>query len=466
MKNISQLRRSFTPLLTLLLAASVVFPAGAEPLVRIKTVVGEFFIDLTPNAAPVSVENFLFYVNSGAYNSSLIHRSDPGFVIQGGGFVLTASGAINGVPTNPAIVNEFNQSNLRGTVALARSSAVNSATSQWFVNLSDTNTFLDGQNGGFTVFGTINEQGMQVVDDIATLPIVDLRSVNSALGDSPVLDRSEPIGADDLVVVSAAQEFSTISPPAAAILPASRSVGVGVGATAFATVVNSADSAAASCSISPETPVPTDFVYRRTNPANNEAFGANNPLLDIPALGNVSVVFSFTPTASFANTEIAFNFDCGNASAGAAITPGVNTFELSASNTPGADVVALAATVGGIGINDIPNSIGSGAFAVATVNVGAQETITASADTGSTSLPLGLFICPTDAAVKCTTDPAATATLELSSNETATFSVFAQLIDSSDSVAFDPAANRAFVRFRNAAGQLRGSTSVALRTVP
>lgn len=450
----------------LLVASHISASANAEPLVRMKTVVGDFFIDLAPDTAPATVANFRNYVNSGAFDDVFIHRSVPGFIIQGGGFFWPTNGSVSNVPADPPVVNEFNLSNLRGTVAMAKLEGnPNSATSEWFVNLENNASNLDNQNGGFTVFGTVNPEGMAVVDAIAALPIVNAGGAFSSL---PVLEVTATTTRDQVVLISSAEEFSTISAPAAAVLPASRAVGVGTAATGFATIVNSANSAAASCSISPATSIPAEFTYRQTNPNTNVAFGPNNPLLDIPASGAVSFAFSLRPTAPVPTTAVAFDFACGNASASAALTPGVNTFELSASTTPGADMVALAATGGGnLGINDIPNSTGSGAFAVATVNVGAEEAITVSADTGNTSLPLGLFVCPTNAMTgACTADPAVTTSANFAPNETATFAVFAQLINSSDSVAFDPAANRAFVRFRNSAGDLRGSTSVALRTVP
>lgn len=455
-----------TPLCVLLATFTPTFPASAEPLIRMQTVVGDFFIDLTPEAAPATVENFLDYVNAGAFDDLFFHRSVPGFIVQSGGFTWPAGTDTTfiAVPQNPPVVNEPNVSNTRGTVAMAKLGGdPDSATSQWFVNLADNGANLDNQNGGFTVFGTVDEQGMAVVDAIAALPIVNGGGVFSEL---PVLEILATTTRSELVIHSAGQ-FSSITAPAAAVLPASRSVGVGSTATGFATIVNSADSTAASCRIAPATAVPADFSYRQTNPASNQAFGPNNPSLDIPPQGAASVVFSISPTAPITTTAIEFDFTCGNASAGAALTPGVNTFELSASTTPGADVVALAATTGGNGINDIPNAQGSGAFAVATVNVGAEETITVSADTGSASLPLGLFVCQTDPATgECIGAAAVNASATFAPNETATFAVFAQLVNAQDSVEFNPATNRAFVRFRNAAGNLRGSTSVALRTVP
>ncbi|MEY4642755.1 MAG: hypothetical protein RLZZ227_2749 [Pseudomonadota bacterium] len=129
---------------------------------------GEICMELFPDAAPVTVANFLRYVQDGDYTNSMIHRTVSNFVIQGGGYTVFSDG-IRVVPTDPPIVNEYNQSNLRGTVAMARVGGnVNSATSQWFVNLAD-NTALNTVDGGFTVFARV-VNGMDVVDTIAALP--------------------------------------------------------------------------------------------------------------------------------------------------------------------------------------------------------------------------------------------------------------------------------------------------------
>ena len=148
--------------------------ASAKPYVCMQTNVGEFCMELLPEAAPKTVANFLNYVNDGDYSDSMIHRSVPGFVIQGGGYKVF-SNIIGTLTVDPPVVNEYNQSNLRGTVAMARiGGSVNSATSQWFINLVN-NTGLDTVDGGFTVFARV-VKGMDVVDAIAALNRYDLTS--------------------------------------------------------------------------------------------------------------------------------------------------------------------------------------------------------------------------------------------------------------------------------------------------
>ncbi len=146
--------------------------ASTNPVVRVDTTLGSFSIELFEQTTPVTVANFLNYVRDGDYDGSFIHRVVPGFVVQGGGFGLNSNGAAIEIPADPPIVNEFNISNTRGTVAMAKLGGnPNSATSQWFVNLGDNSGILDPQNGGFTVFGRVIDDGMAVVDAIAALPL-------------------------------------------------------------------------------------------------------------------------------------------------------------------------------------------------------------------------------------------------------------------------------------------------------
>ncbi|WP_420473111.1 peptidylprolyl isomerase [Noviherbaspirillum sp. ST9] len=139
------------------------------PQVSFDTARGRIVAELYPNAAPVTVNNFLGYVMSGFYTNTLFHRVIPNFVIQGGGF---ATGLIPQKGEGEPIVLESGKglSNVRGTLAMARTSDPNSATSQFYFNLKD-NTSLDYEspdNPGYAVFGKIVE-GLDVMDAIATV---------------------------------------------------------------------------------------------------------------------------------------------------------------------------------------------------------------------------------------------------------------------------------------------------------
>ncbi len=145
--------------------------AKENPVVVLKTTMGEIYIELYLDKAPITVKNFLTYVNEGFYNGLIFHRVIPNFVIQGGGFDKNMRMR---KPTHPPIKNESNNglSNLRGSVAMARTSDPDSATSQFFINLKN-NTFLDygktPQIWGYAVFGEVIK-GMDVVDKISKVP--------------------------------------------------------------------------------------------------------------------------------------------------------------------------------------------------------------------------------------------------------------------------------------------------------
>ena len=158
--------------------------------------------------APATVANFINYVDDGAYANSIIHRSIPGFIIQGGGFTVVDDQVV-GIPANEPVENEFSseRSNLRGTIAMAKQGGdPDSATNQWFFNLADNSENLDNQNGGFTAFGEIvNDSGLESIDAIAALPIVN---GGGALTNAPVTDLAEPVNTDDLVFLDSVSLIS------------------------------------------------------------------------------------------------------------------------------------------------------------------------------------------------------------------------------------------------------------------
>ncbi len=147
-----------------------------EPRVQIETSEGTLVVQLNPTAAPITVANFMQYVNTGFYTNTLFHRVISGFMVQGGGYTSSTTSA-NGLsyktPTSSSIKLESTNglSNLRGTIAMARTSSADSATSQFFINLVD-NAFLNyasSTSPGYAVFGTVVD-GMTVVDKIAAIP--------------------------------------------------------------------------------------------------------------------------------------------------------------------------------------------------------------------------------------------------------------------------------------------------------
>ena len=166
-------RPSFRGLVPALLLISLSLPlAGAAwaQKVRLATTEGDIVLELDAAKAPKTVENFLRYVKDGHYDGTIFHRVIDGFMIQGGGFTE----AMNQKPTREAIPLEARNGlrNQRGTIAMARTSIPDSATSQFFINVRD-NPFLDAANArdgnGYAVFGRVGA-GMEVVDRIRTAP--------------------------------------------------------------------------------------------------------------------------------------------------------------------------------------------------------------------------------------------------------------------------------------------------------
>ena len=291
----------------------------------------------------------------------------------------------------------------------------------------------------------------------------ELQEVILGTGFSGITDLK--IGPDGLLYVLSFSlgKIFVVSRPSlvAAVLPSSRSVQVGTTATAFATIINTSSATATACGLALLTSLPATFSYQTTNPATNQVIGSPNTPLNIAAGAAQSYVFALIPSAPIAPTDVQLSFDCTNTNP-ASIIPGLDTLLFIASNTPVPDIVALAATTSNDGILNIPGANGAGAFAVATVNVGASGSITAAADTGGASIPVNLFICQTNPGTgACLAAPGSSVTTTINTNATPTFGIFVQ---GNGNVPFDPAGNRIFVRLKDGGNVTRGSTSVAVRT--
>jgi len=170
------MKKKIVSLFTIVICIICTASLQANPIVRMETNLGNIDLELYRDATPVTVDNFLGYVNSGFYNNLLFHRVIKNFIIQGGGFykidynIYPASSDHSKIISAPIINESFNGlSNVRGTIAMARTSSPNSATSEFFINHAD-NLFLDKANAtdgvGYCVFGKVVE-GLSVVDSIA-----------------------------------------------------------------------------------------------------------------------------------------------------------------------------------------------------------------------------------------------------------------------------------------------------------
>ena len=191
---------------------------GANTFLRMQTDLGGVDIELFDTQAPQTVANFLNYVNRGDYDGTFIHRSVPDFVVQGGGYIFNPDNGdffgsgTSRIPLDPPVVNEpdpVNRPNLRGTMAMAKTSDPDSATSQWFFNLAD-NTNLDDPNnsGGFTVFARVLGNGMDTIDAIAAqkrcINIAPIPSLCDPFPEVPIIgnDGSQAIQPENLVIVN------------------------------------------------------------------------------------------------------------------------------------------------------------------------------------------------------------------------------------------------------------------------
>ncbi len=192
--------------ISLILAISTVFviafsKVGAEvknPVVLFETSLGNIKIELYPEKAPITVENFIAYVKEGFYDGLIFHRVIKTFVIQGGGFF---PGMKQKKPTRPPIKNEARADlkNERGTIAMARTMEVDSASSQFFINVEDNRNLDhidDTQRGfGYAVFGKVLE-GMDLVDKIRSVPTHNVGMFRDVPKDPVVISKARLLEAD------------------------------------------------------------------------------------------------------------------------------------------------------------------------------------------------------------------------------------------------------------------------------
>ena len=207
MQTVTFLHKTILPCALFLLVAFGQSRAADTTYVRYNTTLGSIDVQLLSDEAPNTVANFLTYVNSGAYNGSIFHRSVPGFVIQGGGYNVKVSAkgdSLTAIPTYPPIKNEFNVSNTAGTLAMALTGTnTNSATDEWFFNEVDNSSGLDPED--FTVFGQIaNSSSTAVMNALAAIPVPNPSPFGSAsvFSEIPLIDYTDSVELQNLVYVN------------------------------------------------------------------------------------------------------------------------------------------------------------------------------------------------------------------------------------------------------------------------
>lgn len=276
----------------------------------------------------------------------------------------------------------------------------------------------------------------------------------------PVLTTESPQVFDHLWFAADEITTSESTALAAAVLPASRSGQVGSALTAFVTLINGGSVAAEACSIDLLANIPASLSYQTTDPATNAPTGTADTPVDIPSGTAQSFIITINLNAQFAPIDAPIAYSCANADTVAPLR-GLNTLLLSAAATPVPDVIALAATASGDGIVRL-DSAGNGAFSVASINVGTGADITISA---TTSTGASVALCESDPATAACINPTSPTfgdvNVNIASNSTPTFSVFAS---SGDSIESNAAANRINVVFRGSDGNVRGQTSVAVQS--
>jgi plastocyanin len=247
-----------------------------------------------------------------------------------------------------------------------------------------------------------------------------------------------------------------------AILPYSRTVSAGSAATAFVSVVNPASSGTAATDCGLQLHGAAAFSFQPTDPQTNAPVGSPGDLVDIPAGGIATFVFSLTEVGSRSFADLRIDTACGNRGS-APVIAGVNTFRFTSTALSLPDIVALAATAQSDGRVNLPTGGGASAFSVATANLGSVGSVVVTPERGLNTPALQtLEICRTNATTGvCETPRASSVTQLFQANGSHTFAVF---VRSGGAVANDPANNRIFVHFRTPGGQSVGATSVAVRT--
>ncbi len=248
----------------------------------------------------------------------------------------------------------------------------------------------------------------------------------------------------------------------AAVTPVARATSIGGTVTAFATILNTGNAAANTCSIAMPAGQPVTFSYSGRNPGTGAPENPGQPV-NIPAGGQYDFLMSFTPTAAL-QANLALVFDCANSPPAPSVA-GLNTFLLTGTAGAPADLVSIAVTATNDGIANIPLG-GTGFAALAAINIGAGANLQARLQTNAIGaannpLPLTLSMCQTNPQGGCISPQGATVNFTAGANQTVTFSAFAT--SNGTPIAFDPAGKRMFVHFFQGNTPV-GSASVAVRT--
>ncbi len=250
---------------------------------------------------------------------------------------------------------------------------------------------------------------------------------------------------------------------AASTLPVARSFAADQAVTVFASIINAhTTQTAENCSIALPAGLAATLSYQTTNPATNAPTGTPDMPVNIQPGQSQSFVLSITPdNALITGTDIYLVFDCAN-TVPAAHLLGTNTVHLSPNATGGsADLIANLATTSNDGIVHLPSNSGSHFFTASAINIGQSGTITANVSDDGAALPLAITLCMTDETGACLAPASTSVQSVITNNQTVFYAVF---VTATGPITFDPALHRLTLRLVDSSGDLRGATSVAVRT--
>jgi len=325
-------------------------------VIEMQTPLGNIPLELTNSQTPLTVANFLQYITNGEYTPTIIQRSAPGFVLQGGG--TKPDGSNNASVAN--LQGEPGISNTTGTIAMALSNGPNSGTNQWFINLADNSSLLDGSSDGgpFTVFGNVIDGGMTVANAIAQLPIIDgsaenqnwfigpndgLPVINYTGSSTPNTVPASNLVTDNIVVIPAAQAAPTYTAVSAnpGLVTASVSNGALTLTPASNTASGSTTVTATITDLGGETATSTFTVNVGSvaTGASATTLAAASPAVAVG--GSDSLVAQVNPVVPGPTPTGSVTFDVGGASIGTATLAG-GTATLNAKFSTAGDEVVTA----------------------------------------------------------------------------------------------------------------------------
>ncbi|MBV9828722.1 MAG: YncE family protein [Alphaproteobacteria bacterium] len=452
---------------------SVISVATAKVVATVPVGLSPFGVAVTPNGAAVYVANSFdntVSAISGANNTVSatvpVGASPSGVAASPDGSTVYVTNTLDNTVSAIAVSSNSVTSTIAvGAHPFGIASSADS-TRVYVANMQDGNLSVAPVAGGSPSTVTLGgaPYGVSLSPDGTQIYVVNpgVRTLAIISASSTTVTASVSVpGKPASLGVFAGAKTPASSALVAAILPLSRSVGVGNTSSVFATVLNSKSTALTGCQVSfASAPTGLTVAYQTTNASNQPTGSANQPF-GLAANGSQSLVLTFNDANALQTSSQPLLFQCTGTSP-AAIVAGLDLPVLTFSTTPTPDIIPISATATNDGILTVPVN-GAGAFAVAAIDIGAAGSLTALVDTQGVPLPLTLTICQSNASNNgaCSSTLNSTAPATFATNGTLTYSVF---VTPTGAIPFSPGTSRIFVRFVDANNVAYGATSVAVRT--